>query len=68
MTTTVRIQDSTTLRYDQELMARVDALAKKEMRTRTMMMRVLIIEALEARERQEKRSACHAAFCGSSSL
>jgi len=52
-TTPVRITDSKPLREDEELMARVDELAKKERRSRTNMLRVLVTEALEAREQKE---------------
>jgi predicted transcriptional regulator len=54
-TTPVRITDSRTLREDQELMERVDELARKECRSRTNMMRMLLMEALEAREAGESK-------------
>lgn len=55
-TTSVRITDSKPLREDEELMARVDEWARKERRSRTNMLRVLLIEALEERDRLESTS------------
>jgi predicted transcriptional regulator len=52
-TTTVRITDSRLLREDDELMARVDALAKKTRRTRSAMLAILVEEALDERDRLE---------------
>ena len=56
MTTThVRITDSKPLREDEELMARVDEWARKERRSRTNMLRILILESLDERDRLEKK-------------
>ena len=56
MTTThVRITDSKPLREDEELMVRVDEWARKERRSRTNMLKCLLCEALDERDRLEKK-------------
>ena len=49
-----RIIDSNGLREDEELMQKVDELAKEECRSRTNMLRMLLKEALKARQQQSQ--------------
>lgn len=55
-TSPIRITDSKTVRDNGELMAQVDELARKERRTRSNMLEVLLREALERRESEEQAS------------